>query len=98
MPRSRDGIVVVGGDLGSTPDLLREGVTGFLFEPGDPLSLAVAVQRAWEKPDLLRRMRRDVRQRFDDAYTASANYDRLVEIYKRAMLANKLDRSARGAG
>ena len=40
------GTPVVGTDIGGIPELVREGTTGFLAEPGDAASLSEAIIRA----------------------------------------------------
>ena len=47
---------VVATAVGGTPELVEEGVTGFLVRPGDPSALADRLRRLVAGPDLARRM------------------------------------------
>jgi 1,2-diacylglycerol 3-alpha-glucosyltransferase len=42
------GLPVIGADAGALPELVRDGVNGYLFQPGDPTSLARAVRKLTE--------------------------------------------------
>jgi len=50
------GLPVVSSRVGGVPELVEEGVTGFLVPPGDPPALARALERLVADPDLGRRM------------------------------------------
>ena len=45
------GRAVVASRVGDIPEFLEDGVTGLLVEPGDPASLAAAIQRLLTHPD-----------------------------------------------
>lgn len=45
------GRAVVANRAGDIPEFLKDGVTGVLVEPGDPASLAAAIQRLLTHPD-----------------------------------------------
>jgi len=72
------GIPVVASRLGGLVEVLREGETGLLVAPGDPVVLAHALRELLTDPvkrgAMGRRGRDDVRQRFSPAAMASA-YD-----------------------
>jgi len=44
------GLPVVASQVGGVPEVVREGVNGFLVPPGDPAALAVALRRALSHP------------------------------------------------
>jgi L-malate glycosyltransferase len=52
------GIPVVATAVGGTPELVDDGVTGFLVPPREPAALAGAILRLLEQPDLARRLGR----------------------------------------
>lgn len=78
------GVPVAASRLGSMAELVEEGRTGVLFEPGDAPSLLRAVRGAWEAQEKLEAMGAGARQAFEAQYTAEANYDRLMAIYEEA--------------
>jgi glycosyltransferase involved in cell wall biosynthesis len=50
-------VPVVASRLGALQELVRDGVDGLLFEPGDPADLARVLGRLLEEPGLLERLR-----------------------------------------
>jgi glycosyltransferase involved in cell wall biosynthesis len=63
------GLPIVATDVGGIPDLVTDGVNGFLFTPGDTATLQVLLRRLLHDPGLGRRIaaaaRETVRLRFD---------------------------------
>jgi glycosyltransferase involved in cell wall biosynthesis len=70
--------------LGAMRSLVREGESGFYFEPGSPRDLARGVERIFGAEDLLRRARAAARSHFLRHYGADANHRALMEIYAAA--------------
>jgi glycogen synthase len=54
---------VVATRVGGIPDLVEDGVTGLLVEPGDRDALRAALERLLADPELRRRMGREARRR-----------------------------------
>jgi glycosyltransferase involved in cell wall biosynthesis len=54
---------VVASAVGGIPELVRDGETGFLVEPGDVAGLRAAIQRLLADPELRRRLGRAGRER-----------------------------------
>jgi hypothetical protein len=63
------GTPVVAARMGSIPDVVEDGLSGMLVEPGDSAAMALAVRRLIDEPDLGRRLaaagRERVEARFD---------------------------------
>ncbi|MGK2961551.1 MAG: glycosyltransferase [Gemmatimonadaceae bacterium] len=80
------GLPVVAGNAGGLPEVVVDGETGFLVEPGDPAALAARIRQLIEDPALARRMgdagRERVARHFTperEAAAISAAYDKLTE-------------------
>lgn len=75
------GTPVVCSDVGGMPEVVRDGVTGFVVPPGDAPALRERLERLLADPDLARRLgeagRADVRERF----TWGAVADRCLRGY-----------------
>ncbi len=78
------GLPVVASRLGAMAEILEDGRTGLLFEPGNPEDLAAKVVWAWTHPEEMRRMGSAARQEFEEKYTAEKNYQMLMQIYEQA--------------
>ena len=80
------GLPVVASSAGGLPDLVQDGVTGLLVEPGKPEQLAAALGKLIHDPALRQSMGENgaclAAQRFDIEQHAA----RLVEIYDRSLL------------
>lgn len=79
------GLPVIASRLGAMAELVEHGVTGLLFEPGDPDDLGRWLRWAEAQPELMARMGANARARFEASYTPETNYARLIEIYRSAM-------------
>jgi glycosyltransferase involved in cell wall biosynthesis len=77
---------IVASRLGGIEEMLRDGQSALLCEPGRAGALADAIMRLMDEPDLGRSLaaaaRRDVEQRFDIARTVAATQ----ALYERLML------------
>lgn len=78
------GCPVVASRIGSLSELVRDGVTGLLFTPGNAADLSRAVQQLVSSPSERERMGREARREYEARYTAERNYVRLMEIYTAA--------------
>lgn len=80
------GLPVVSSRMGSMVEMVGEGVTGFLFHPGDPGDLRKSVEFALSNPTLLAEMRQNARALYERDFSTDKNYDLLFEIYRRAII------------
>jgi glycosyltransferase involved in cell wall biosynthesis len=73
---------VVASRIGAVAELVADSVTGSLFEPGDPRDLAAKVQALLDAPQSIVDRGRAARRRFEDCFSAEANYHQLMHIYE----------------
>jgi N-acetylglucosaminyldiphosphoundecaprenol N-acetyl-beta-D-mannosaminyltransferase len=66
-------------------ELVSDGRTGLLFEPGNARDLAEKARWLFGHPDERRRMGREARREFEVKYTAERNHAMLMDIYAKAM-------------
>jgi glycosyltransferase involved in cell wall biosynthesis len=81
------GLPVIASRLGALVDIVRDGVTGLLFNPGDAADLAAKIAWANAHPGEMQRMGRAARAEYEVKYTPSINYQMLMEIYEDAIAA-----------
>jgi exopolysaccharide biosynthesis WecB/TagA/CpsF family protein len=79
------GVPVIASRLGSMAEIVQDGVTGLHFEAGNVTDLAAKAEWAWNHSEELARMGLAARAKYEANYTSDINYERLLEIYHRAM-------------
>lgn len=76
------GRAVIASDLGATPEIVREGETGWLVPPGDAAALAGAVLRGLRRPPLMRqRMSEAARAHVVQNFSLARMRDETLAIY-----------------
>ncbi|KAA3617057.1 MAG: glycosyltransferase [Calditrichaeota bacterium] len=76
---------VIASNLGAMAEMIEDGKTGLLFEPGNAKDLANKMQWAMDNKDKMAEMGKNARKEFEEKYTAEKNYERLMEIYRAAI-------------
>jgi glycosyltransferase involved in cell wall biosynthesis len=90
------GLPVIASRIGALPEIVEDGVTGYLFEPGNARDLAGKMERLWKDPDLCRRMGQAGREKVVREYREELYYRRLVKAYRRAIEAAKTNGTDQG--
>jgi glycosyltransferase involved in cell wall biosynthesis len=75
------GVPVIASRIGGLPHVVDDGITGLLFEPGNPEALVKELRCLWEDPELCRRMGEAGRQKAMREYSADRYYERLMAVY-----------------
>jgi glycosyltransferase involved in cell wall biosynthesis len=81
-------------NIGALPSIVQHGISGVVFEPGNPESLLQQVRTAWETPGMLERLGAGARAEFEAKYTEEVNYKMFMAIYEQAIAVSKRRRSA----
>ncbi len=76
------GLPVIASRLGAMAEIVEDGVTGLLFEPGNAADLSTKVDWVKLHPSELKRMGGNARRIFLEKYTPEINYERLMSIYQ----------------
>jgi glycosyltransferase involved in cell wall biosynthesis len=71
---------VVASEVGGIPEVVVDGVSGYLVPPGVPVELAAAVNRLLSEPGALSRMGEQARRRAED-FSYDAMLDRVIRVY-----------------
>jgi glycosyltransferase involved in cell wall biosynthesis len=79
------GTPVICSRLGGMQEIVDDGRTGLLFEPGNADDLAVKIEWAWSHPAELQAMGREARREYEQHYTAEKNYEQLMDIYEQTV-------------
>ena len=75
------GTPVIVSRIGALAELVCDGETGLLFEPGNPRDLADKLAWAQAHPERMTEMGRTARAQYEAEFSAEVNYRRLMEIY-----------------
>lgn len=70
---------------GSFPEIIRDGVDGVLYQPGDPGSLADALEELEREPGRLEALGRAAQTTYTTRFTPEANLSQLLAVYRFAI-------------
>lgn len=76
---------VICSRIGGLSEIVEDGVTGLLFEPGNAKDLASKIRYLWDQPDLCRKMGQEGRKKALREYSPEKYYERLMDIYRNAI-------------
>jgi glycosyltransferase involved in cell wall biosynthesis len=78
---------VVGARIGGIPEMINDGVNGFLFEPGNIYDLNTKLDLLLSLSDEdIRDMGKAARQKIETQYNANLHYERLMDIYCKVLV------------
>jgi glycosyltransferase involved in cell wall biosynthesis len=86
------GLPVVASNVGGVPELVVDGETGLLVPPGDPRSLAAAIERLLQDPSLSRRLGEAGRARVADQFDIARVRQAHVDLYSDLLATRGLPR------
>jgi glycosyltransferase involved in cell wall biosynthesis len=75
------GRALVGSDIGGIPDLIKDGVNGFLVMPNDHELLARRVIKILENRELLTEFSAHSRRLYKTSFTERIHMERLSKLY-----------------
>lgn len=79
---------VIGASIGGIPEIVKDGVTGFTFRPGDPKDLREKITKLASDPTLIEKYGRSARMTAEKEYGPETHYAGLMKIYETAMRKN----------
>lgn len=75
------GIPIVSSNTGGQPEIITDGIEGFLVSPNDPKAFAAAVNRLIDDPELRIKMSKAARKTFEDRFTYDNFYKQVMDVY-----------------
>jgi len=79
------GLCVVCTPVGALAEVIEDGVSGLLVQPGDVEGLAKALRRTLDDPDLRRRLGEGARSRYRAGYDVRAYPERICAVFDLAL-------------
>ena len=77
---------VICSRIGGLSEIVEDGITGLLFEPGNSEQLADKIRYLWDRPDLCQKMGQAGREKALREYSPDHYYERLMAVYNKADL------------
>jgi glycosyltransferase involved in cell wall biosynthesis len=79
------GVPVVASRIGALNEVVDDGVTGLVFEPGDANDLAVKIRTLWDDPERCSALGAGGRSKVQQRYSADAHCHGLIGAYSKAI-------------
>jgi glycosyltransferase involved in cell wall biosynthesis len=73
---------IVATSCGGSPEQVDDGVSGYLVEPGDAVSMAAAIEKLLENPDRRQEFGENGRARFLERFEFEPFYKKILDLYK----------------
>lgn len=83
------GLAIVTTSVGGIPQLIQDGVNGFLAAPGDTVALAAAIERLLKDDACLTACGRAARASAESEYSLERHLSRLEAVYERACVTDR---------
>jgi glycosyltransferase involved in cell wall biosynthesis len=83
------GLPVVCSRIGGLPEIVEDGKTGLLYEPGNAGELADRILMLWSDSALCQKLGEAGRQKVREGYAAESLLDRLLGIYEKVIKERK---------
>lgn len=88
------GTPVIASRIGALAEVVDDGRTGLLFEPGNADDLARQVKWCFDHPEELAKMRENARSEYERKHTAAVNCAQLIECYELAIALSRASKDA----
>ncbi|NES87379.1 MAG: colanic acid biosynthesis glycosyltransferase WcaL [Moorea sp. SIO2B7] len=75
------GIPVISTDISGIPELIQDGVSGFLALPNDPESLSQAIEKLFNLTQPVSQITKVAKRRINEEFDKNINIDRLLKVF-----------------
>jgi colanic acid/amylovoran biosynthesis glycosyltransferase len=76
------GIPVVASKMAGVPEIVIEGETGYMAEPGNSDQLAEGIRKLWADQEAYRQMRKNVRELMEKDFDKETQFDRFLDYFR----------------
>lgn len=76
------GVPVVASNIGGVPEIVIDGVTGFMVTPGDAAALARAIAKLWTDQERYLQMRKNARNLMVKHFDKETQFDRFLSHFQ----------------
>ncbi|MFS0555181.1 glycosyltransferase [Brevibacillus sp. 179-C9.3 HS] len=78
-------VPVVASNVGGVKEFVFEGETGLIVEPGNPASLANAMERLWSSPQLRETMVQNALDKVESTFTIQLMTEQIIALYRKLL-------------
>jgi len=75
-------VPVVSSNIVGVSDIVNEGETGYMVDPGDNTALASAIDKIWTNQDIYNIMRINARKLITDKFNKATQFERFVSHFQ----------------
>ena len=76
------GVVPIVTNVGGSPDLVEDEVSGFIVDPGDPVAIRQKILALYEEREMLKRMSAAAEQRILTHFTVEKTARETIAVYR----------------
>jgi len=76
------GTPAIVADAGGSPELIEDGVSGFVVPPADGRAIAAAILKLQTQPELQRQMGKNAQQRIERDFNADQTVEQMLALYE----------------
>lgn len=80
------GVPVLSSNLGGVPEIVIDGKTGYMVEPGNSDQLADAILKLWNNPPRYRKMRLNARQLMIEDFDKERQFDQFLKYFSNLLI------------
>ena len=80
------GLPIICSRIGGLPEIVEDGKTGLLYEPGNITELTERIRMLWQNPALCRQLGDAGKRKLQEEYAADRLLDRLLVIYEKVIM------------
>jgi glycosyltransferase involved in cell wall biosynthesis len=74
-------VPVVSSNLGGVPELVIDGETGYMVEPGNPNTLSAAIKKLWSDQEAYQKMKQNARNLIENNFNKAIQFGRFKEHF-----------------
>ncbi len=82
---------VIGTNIGPIPELIENGITGLLYEPGNIDELSMKINYLISNTDKIVEMGKRARRKIEKGYNSDIHYEKLMTVYRQVLKDRKMN-------
>jgi len=76
------GVPVVSSNIGGVPEIVLDGKTGYMVEPGDKSALADAIEKVWADQDSYQEMKIKARKLIENRFDKATQFEQFISHFQ----------------